>query len=328
MNDVKINLNKEIPFGKRINSIFTMSLLQLKTLFSIPMMMFVIFGLPTIVLLGLGVLLSETAVFIGAFGLVPILIVGLIFGFLYYSSSKSTLHKNHLLTNMTPKILNFSIFFTILVVCFLSVSTELTIMIIFTSLGWVFSPTWAFLPSGTYIPSSLKINWSKLPWFSFIYFWLMTIILSYLFFSMFRVFFKDNQIFSMFVFSFFLYTLCFGHVTGVVFDLVQDDGQLWSKTFKENYDKGEIIRTIRYDSWSEYASFLTPVTFLNETFFTLFYSGATPLDPAIGKNLPEHFNFFKWSEDPSYNYALLLPYVYLIGMFTVSFGIFKDVNRY
>ncbi len=298
------------------------------------MMIFIIFALPIILLFGLGVLLAESVLFVSAFGLPIIIITGLIFGYLYYSSTNTTFHKNHILTKTSSLLLLLSILMVILTFSFLSTSFEFILMITFTKINWIFNDSWVFASLKHPLPSSMSINWSSVPFGQVFYYWLMTLLISFAFFSLFRIFFKNNQTFSMFVFSFFLYTLCFGCVTTPTFDLIQSDGQLWSRSFSKNTE----MPTIQYDKWSDYTSFLTPEAFLNQTFFTILYVGAIPTKPVIptdglnilfethSKVLPEHFVYFKWSDDPSYNIALILPFVYLAGMSFISFGVIKEIK--
>ena len=316
--EVTIENKKRMSFENVINVIFQLSFFQIKTLIKIPMMMFIIFGLPIIVLLGLGILINEASLFVPVFSLCTILMVGLVYGYLYYSSSNTTFSNNSNLTRNNLRLVNVSIFFTTLMFALLSISVELIVFISFTSLGWVFSSTWAFLPDGIPLPSSLSIVWKELPWAQIIYYFLMTITLSFLFFSMFRTLFKSNQSFTMFVFTYFIFTLCFGHSITPTFDLLQSNGQLWSNSFNNGN------KTIEYNKWYSFASLLTPQSFLNQTFFTIFYSGAIPAKLDIGKQLPSHFNYFKWSDDISYNYALIFPFLYLVGMWFFSSIIIKE----
>ena len=319
--NTKNNNEIELSFSNKMFSIFTLCFFQIKTLAKTPMMMFMIFGLPNILLLGLGVLLAESDLFVPGFGLPLILTVGIIFGHLYYSSSSTTLDNNFRLTKINPKMINFSIIITILVVCFLSFSFEFIVMITFTSLNLIFSVNWPFFGDAFNARDALIINWGSISWIQVMYFWLMTVILSFTFFTMFRVLFKTNQTFSMFVFSFFLYTLCFGHSTfGVFVRWQSDNNQIWSGSFEANPGAA----TMQYNKWSDYAALLTPQNFLNQVFYSMFYSGSTPLNPSANDAIPAFYNFFNWSDDPSYNYALVMPFIYLFGMFSFSFFVLKD----
>lgn len=315
-----------LSFTDKVVSIFILFKLQTKTLFSTPVMVFMIFFLPSILLFGIGTIFPQSVIFVSGFGLPILLNVGIIFGYLYYSSSKTTLNKNYKLTKVNPNVMNISIFWTILFFSFLSISFEFIVMIVFTSLGWVFSVNWAFLSPESPSRDALIINWSKLPWFEILYFWLMTIVLSFSMFAMFRQVFDSNQTFSMFVFSFLLYTLFFGHVSVGIFVRPQDNGQLWSRTFAEDG-----LPSVKYNKWSDFASLLSPQNFLNQTFFSMFYSGASPMDPSYNPGggeyyniLDAHYNYFQWSDDPSYNYALIMPYVYLVAMGSIAYGVVKD----
>ncbi len=324
-----INLSLE----ERINSLFSLYTLQIKTLFKTPLMIFITFAFPIILLFGLGILLSEATLFVSGFGLQIILITGIIFGYLYYSSTNTTFHKNHILTKTSSSTLLLSILMVILTFSFLSTSFEFIVMIVFTKMNWVFSESFSFVPPEHPVSSSMLINWSTVPFGQVFYYWLMTLLISYVFFSLFRIIFKSNQTFSMFVLSFFLYTICFGGVTIPTFNLIQSDGQLWSKSFSETKRP-----TIQYNKWSDYASLLTPESFLNQTFFTILYVGAIPTQPVSSMNgfdalfethsnaLPAGFTFFKWSDDPSYNLALILPFAYLLGMSFISFGVIKEIK--
>ena len=312
----------KLPFERKVVLIFKLYILQLKTLLKMPTMVFITFFMPIIILLGMGVLLAEADLFVGVFGLPIILIVGIIFGYLYYSSSSSTLDKNFRLTKMNPRIINASIFFVILTICFFSSSFEFIVMIVFTSFNIIFSYNWPFMKGHFTVGDSLIINWSNLPWLMIVYYWLMTILLSFTFFAMFRIIIKDNQTFSMLVFSYFIYSLFFAHVAVATFNRFNwENGQLWSRDY---FNDG--VSSIKYDSFSDYASLLTPQNFLNQTFFSMFWSGATHIDPSAPADfhIPAHYNFFNWSEESTYNYALILPYCYLVGMYIISFVLQKD----
>jgi len=114
MNSNSLKFSKDLEIEKVLimdkpKIIVQMYVLQLKTLMKNPSMVFVMFFIPLIILIGLGILLATASTFVAGFGLPLILIVGIMFGYLYYSSNNTTIGLNNKLTRISEPMVNISI---------------------------------------------------------------------------------------------------------------------------------------------------------------------------------------------------------------------------
>lgn len=77
--------NKKSKFCLSLKQTAKLFILQWKTIFSSPIMLFMIFGFPLIFISGVGTLVPTSSLFSASFSLVILLIVGIVYGNLKYS---------------------------------------------------------------------------------------------------------------------------------------------------------------------------------------------------------------------------------------------------
>ncbi|NQX83176.1 MAG: hypothetical protein HRS50_00475 [Mycoplasmataceae bacterium] len=250
----------------KTNVIFNLVKLQFKTIYSSPVSLFILFGIPNLLLLGLGILIPVHSVLPSAFGLSITMMVGILFGNFYYSFKTSSFENNAKLSNIENRQKVFSIFISIFILVLLSMSLELTVLIFFESLDIVFMDAFWFF--GESNRESLNIIWKYMNYGNLYYFFIMSFFLNFVIFSLMRFCFKSGRTFQMFVLTYFLMVLIFGGVVKPDY-LSQFNGAPSNWYYAT---EGIIINP--YKSWFNWMSFITPSYFLNQQMYSALRVGS------------------------------------------------------
>ncbi len=259
-------------------------IVQLKKIVKTPMTWFGVVGIPLILLFGIGALVQDGALLTPCFGMVPIVVSGVVFGDLYYSMENSTLKQSTNTTNYGHKTKLFTIATVTFIVALLSVLFELSIFIFFESLDWFFMPGFVFFNDAHY--QALTIEWLALQWGNLLYYLIANIILTIAMLIFVKNFFATNKTFTMFILVYVLLDIVFGGVLVMNYNqaVVEiENGQVKSTGYISNLSVllGEKESPWKMNRLYDYTKFLIPHYFLNQQFSTLLKAGSVQQNGAF-----------------------------------------------
>ncbi len=328
-NNIRGNTNE---FLKHIYNIRNMFFLNIKVIFSIPILFFCIFVLPLILLFGLAILITETSLLSPAIGLMGILITGITFGYIYFSLENSTFkyNINSLNINKFDKI--SSIFLSTFVVIILSTLIQMAFFIIFESNNIIFMHQFIFESSDS--RNSIDIRWKYVPWDQFIYYIFMSTSITFFLCVFVAKFIKKMTPFFIFVCIYFLYVLFFGGQVSQSFlwnTTISDDSGLASSEWLLRREE-----PFKIETFFDVCEYVCPHFWLNQNCGLLLRVGsisAGQYDWNYGLILPEFdsfnpslnptTNYFQFTDEISWNLTIIMPPIYLISLFGSSLLILK-----
>lgn len=251
--------------------------IQVSKIIKTPMLLFGMFGLPLILLFGIGALIQDGAMFTPAFGILGIVVSGVIFGDLYFTIEHTTLEKSTSTSNYGHKTKLLAISIVTFCATFLAIFVELLVFCLFEAMDWFFMPSFVFFGPEHY--QSLTIELSTLQWGNVIYYISMNILLSLGMYIFLKNFFRTNKTFTMFLLSYVLLDLVFGGVLVMNYNVAQVtmvDGKLQSTGYLVNdaVELGTADSPWVWTSWYQYTKFFVPHYFLNQQFATLLKQGS------------------------------------------------------
>lgn len=320
---VKENNNQiEVTFFEHIKQIAKYMILQLKSVFSSPMLLFIVFGLPILFLCGVGIIVPTYSIWAACFSLPMIVLIGVTYANLKYSIDTSTFDGNISLTRMSFVHSIISIGSVLFIVSFLSFNIELVFLIICDSNNIIFMDRFIFQKPDSV--SVVEVVWSSVSYSTIYYFYIVTAVLTASTYYFASIFFRSYRTFSVFVFVWTLVCLMFGgilscnwnyydsHTGEILSAVVMDDG------WQNDYSKVHLNETsYEFDNWLSYTSFIVPQYFTNQHFFYTLNSGATQgtytWDGTSGVQSlsPANYSELYWSKyDEFWNFMLLAPWIY------------------
>lgn len=325
---------KEITKEKLENSEFVLSLkqtsklvlLQWKTIFSSPILLFMIFAFPIILVCGVGALIPVRSLFAASFSLVMLLVIGIVYGNLKYSIDTSTFKSNSRLIVINEIQTVFSITITTMLVSFVAFNLELLIVVLFESNNFLFMSGFVFQGDTSW--SSQDVVWKSISWTGVYNFYFISFLLFLSTYYFADSFFKSYRTFSIFVLIWLIINLLFGGVMNSIWTIYDPN----TKEFISNNRLSNNYRDVPYEeainwgngsfnakSWMSYIPILVPQWFNNQHYFYVFGSGAQYTGESfqtisgLTNNLPSHMDMFYWSNTDSFwNFTLLAPFVYSV----------------
>ncbi len=255
---------------------------QMKKMFKTPFMLFGIFGIPLILLFGIGSLVPTQSLLAPSFGMEGIIIAGLVFGDLYYNIENSTMKNNTNTSNYGHKTKLLTISLVTFSITLIAITSELMIFIFFESNGWFFMDHFVFFGAEHY--QSLKMDWSLIPWLDLLYYVVLNIVLTICFFCFVRIFFSTNKGFIMFLLVYVLLEIIFGGLIGSTFnanEVVVVNNKIYSTGTIASQDQlinnalnREQTSLWEFNSWYSFVKFFIPHNFINQQFVVLFKTGS------------------------------------------------------
>ena len=324
--------------------------LQFKSIVASNMMLFSIFLLPLIMMIGMGSLLPTSVLVAPVFSAIPMLIIGVVFSNLYFSLEKSTFKDNSKLSNVGRKTRIISMW--IITFSFVTISQFINIilLIIFESNDVFFMDRFTFYSQTNY--HALDIIWKDVQWGNFIYFVFMTQLISLATYTFTIQFFNDLRTFSIFLITYFFLVLIFGGVVSIMFLANQSfTGEENYIGTRDQYNVGgyvNLITDVSYDAngniidfkyenvfippsvnedfssawqfsnFTQYLMFFLPNSFINQQFAGLFLTGAN-----------QSIDFYGWDQSND-----LFLNIYAINQYDIqnhtnvasSYGIYQDID--
>ncbi len=284
--------NQSIPIERSERKVWAIQLANLFRLQSLkllrsPSMSFAIFGLPLILLFGIGALVPANSLLTPCFGMEAIVVAGIIFGDLHYNMEYSTLNKNASVMNYGHKTRLLSTSIVTLIVTLMAVFVEFAVLISFESMGKFFMSGFVFF--GEYHYQTLDILWKNLIWGDIIYYVIVNILLTISLFILVKNFFESNKTFIMFLLVYVLFDILFGGILIMNYNsaiIYENGGKFYSSGILAN--NGVILGTKKnvwnWTSWYSFTKFITPNYFINQQFSTAFKVGANQTSGIYGWN--------------------------------------------
>ncbi len=255
---------------------------QMKKMFKTPFMLFGIFGIPLILLFGIGSLVPSHSLLTPSFGMEAVIVAGIVFGDLYYNIENSTMKNNTNISNYGHKTKLLTISLVCFTITLIAIIAEFIVFIIFESNGFFFMNEFVFFGREHF--QSLDIEWSLIPWLNLFYYIVMNIILTICFFCFVRIFFKSNKGFIMFLLVYVLLLIIFGGILSYTFNSVElevvnnkiySTGVLTSKNTYINETLNKQTKPIwGFDNLYSLTKLFIPHFFLNQQLSVLFKTGS------------------------------------------------------
>lgn len=321
----KENLKKDLVQSTKQTA--TLFVLQLKQILSSPTLLFMVFIFPVLLSVGVGIIVPIRSLFIPAFGLVQLLIIGIIYGNVKYTITKDTLKKNMSIAVIDQTQTFISIIVTLFFFSFISYHLELAFVILMESNDWIFMH--GFIFQGESSTSSQDVIWTDISWSGLYQYYIATFLLTTSTYYVADSFFKSYRTFCIFVFLWFIINLIFGGVMSSIWTYYDaNSGYMISRTkLVEGWTEASYEDAIDWSAssfviknWQSYVPIIVPQWFSNQHFYYVFGSGAKYLDTDMVMNengisnlVPANYQFLYWSPvDNLWNYSIVAPYLYTI----------------
>lgn len=314
--DITLNL-------KKTTKLF---ILQCKTIFLNPVLIFMVMFFPIIWVLGIGCLIPTRSLYTAAFSIVQILVIGIVYGNLKFSIDTTTFNSNSRLTviNEVQKVL--STIAVVFIASFISYNIEVAVMILFDSNNLIFMSGFVFQPIDDH--NSMDVLWKDISWSGFYLYYVATFFLSISTYYFTSKFFSSTRTFSIFILVLMLVNIFFGGIMSSIW-LYYDpkteefiaNGKLVGDWHELSYEKAIDFTqpSFHLTDWHSYVPIVLPQWFNNQHFYYVFGAGArytgnpTPNVANLTFEIPANFDLMYWSKiDNLWNFSIVAPYLYTI----------------
>lgn len=336
MNTSETLVHIRTSLSDRITRLHKLTKLQIKSIFSSGIVLAMVFALPVILLMGIGAMVRESNVFIPAFGISQIIIIGVMYSHLYYSTNKNVLSENLSLSKVTSWQRFISISIAIFIFAFASYLLELALFVSLESLHLLFMLGFVFEgDDGTY---SYDLIWSDAGWSGIFIYFLETFILTIAIYTIVAKLAKDKKSFTVFVFCYMIVFLCLGGIMTSDYQYYNTEtGELISRKYRalaneQNIPAAEINYNQTSDwhfaDWVDWFSFFNPQWYVNQHFFFAPAFGSIGTEgndiitdevPGLLTMAPAHFQAMYWSKiDQFWNYSMIAPFAYTVLLLIIA----------